>query len=377
MTRSIALCMILVLALFATISVAEEPPESEAQPSDSRARMTEADLVEGWTARPYGVKLSRFMSACDQGEKIGCNEAAWLLNTSGYSSDRPNAEKLVTSKGSCPYEIGFSACVQQGRLAPMQRACESGNAALCRKWGDAIGRVRTEDFAGMLIAYIRACTLGNGPACRTAAGLSEHNPSLPGADETSLTERGCDLGESTECWAIAQWHAKGSHGYERNHDKYKEVMKEVERLDKEGEKRWTQVRAGIQKDALERLGSARISWAATEAEQGPTYCIHHSTSRRGWVQGTIEGGVAKDWEGCKIEEGKRDCEAKRGSAPKTMEQMFDSCTKILNSSPAKFEFGFHARPDGALLSCYTHAEGCSENCGRSLSISKVVLGGCE
>ena len=368
----------LLIGLLATAPLASEPALPEPTASEPSVQPINENLIAGWTARPFGVRVGHFMSACDEGEVIGCNEAAWALETSGYSSDRATAEELLSSRGSCPYErAGFSACIQEARLDPMQRLCGLGNAPICRKWGDTIKRVRPEDYAAALSAYIQACKLGNAPACRSGARLSEFKPSLPGADETWLRERGCELGESSECWSVAQWHAKGTHGYTRDHSKYKEVMKEVERLDREGDKRWTRVRADIQKDALERLSTARTAWNETLTEQGNTYCIQHSTGRSAWVRGTIEKGTPDGWEGCTFKSGKTSCEANRGAAPKTMEQIFDSCEAILNSSPAKFEFGFHARPDGVLLSCYRHAENCSKDCGRSLSVSKVLPGECK
>tara|TARA_Y100001968_G_scaffold130427_1_gene119057 strand:- start:121 stop:1233 length:1113 start_codon:yes stop_codon:yes gene_type:complete len=337
----------------------------------------ERDLIEGWTARPYGLRLNRFLSACEQGEQSGCNEAAWLMETSGYSTERAQAERLLKSRGSCPYERrAFSMCLYAGRMERMQRACTAGNASVCRKWGDTLQLLRPKDFAAALNAFAQACKLGDGAACRSGAVLAQHDPSLPGADETGLRQRGCELGEASECWMVAKWHAEGSHGYERDHGKYKELMVQVERLEQEQKKRWTRVRTEIQKDAFARLETARAAWRETRQQQGPDYCIQHATGRRAWVVGSVADGAVRDWEACRFNDGVTTCQPQGGPAPQTMEQLFDACSSILEASPVKFEFGFHARRDGALLSCYTHAEDCSNDCGEALSVSRAEPGRC-
>jgi len=206
--------------------------------------------------------------------------------------------------------------------------------------------------------------------------MIEYDKTLPREDERLLRERACELGEHTECWMLAQWHARGSHGYTKDHAQYKVLMAESNRLEALAEERWTEVRRAIQQDALNRLKQARNAWATSKEAKGSTYCMSHSTGKKAWVRGTIAGDETNDWQGCRRANGETDCEPGRGPAPAPMEQLFDTCADILQSSPATFEFGFSARSDGALLSCYIHAEGQPE-LGKSVGTSRVYFGECS
>lgn len=334
-----------------------------------------ASVADTWNIRPHGIKLSRFMAACEAGYKTACNEAAWLMQTSLEVTDRDAAKVLLASHGTCDYDLDFSSCVHEGRLEPAQRGCELGQAPLCRLWAKTLQIHLRRDIDVALDAYKRGCELGDGDSCRLGATIIEYDKSLPRDEERQLRERACELGLHTECWMLAQWHARGSHGYKRDHEQYKVLMAESTRLEAVSEARWTEVRRAIQQDGLNRLRQAREQWAATVAAQGSTYCVQHSTAKKTWVLGTIDGDKATDWQGCQLTNGKRDCVAGRGPAPSPMEQLFDACEQVLQAPPEKFEYGFHAHPNGALGGCYIHAEGYPE-LGKSLSTSKVEFGGC-
>ena len=341
-----------------------------------KVRGVHPNLIEAWNVRPHGIKLSAFMEACEDGDKTGCNEAAWLMETSLEVTDRNGAEALLKTNGTCVYERrAFSSCIQEGRVVPTELGCKSGLAPMCRLLGDTLTRLKRV-YLEPLKAFKAACMLNDGVSCRKAAAIVAHQTELPKADERLLRERGCDLGESTECWKLAQWHARGSHGYARDHEQYKVLMAETERLDKVAEQRWTEVRRAIQQDALNRLGQARQTWIATRDAKGRTYCMHHSTGRNQWVEGTIDGDKVVSWKGCQRVDNDNSCETRRGAPPSSMEALFDRCERILNASPATYEFGFRARPDGSLGHCYTHAEG-SEIRGESVSTSRIGWGACE
>ena len=332
--------------------------------------------VEAWSVRPHGIKLRSFMEACDAGYTVACNEAAWLLETSLEVQNRARAESLLASHGTCAYDRrAFSQCVQEGRIVPSKRACELGNAAMCHLWGSSLSRLKRNPLES-LVAFREACTLGHGASCRKGAAIIAYDDALPDADERLLRERGCALGEHTECWKLAKWHASGSHGYERDHGQYKVMMAESDRLEAVSENRWTEVRREIQQDALVRLDEARTLWATTLASNGSVYCMNHSTGRRQWVEGTLNGSTVVGWKGCKRTENGPSCVAGQGPAPQTMEVLFDQCARVLSASPATFEFGFGARPNGALSHCYSHAEG-SEIRGQSVSTSNIHFGACR
>jgi hypothetical protein len=333
-------------------------------------------LSEALSARPHGIKLSGFLEACDAGEKTACNEAAWLMETSTEVTDRARAKSFLHKFGTCEYDrFAFSNCIQEGRVVPAQRACEEGLAGMCRLLGDTLTRLKRQD-SDRLAAYTAGCELGNGVSCRKGGAVVKNNASFPESEERALRERGCDLGESTECWKLAQWHARGSHGYTRDHAQYKVLMAETERLDKVAEQRWTKVREGIQRDALNRLAQARKTWAETRSAMGPVYCVNHSTGRKKWVEGTIDGTQAVDWKACQRTDAEPSCVSGQGPAPSSMEALFDRCEGILKGSPAVFEFGFRARPNGGLSHCYNHAEG-REVRGESVSTTAMRFGACE
>jgi TPR repeat protein len=336
-----------------------------------------ASLVDGWNIRPHGVKLSRFMAACDAGYKTACNEAAWLMETSSQVADRAGSKALLASHGTCDYDrSAFYSCVHEGRLEPSKQACERGQGTMCRLWGKTLQTHLKREIPVALEAYKRGCDLGDGVSCRLAASIYEYDKSLPSEEERPLRERACELGEHTECWMLAQWHARGSHGYTRDHDQYKVLMAESARLEAASEARWTVVRRSIQQDALNRLEQARTRWANTLNTEGPAYCIQHSTPNKSWVIGTIEAGQAIDWRGCQWTNKEKECVSKRGPAPTPMKAMFDACEQVLQASPERFEYGLITRPDGALLSCYVHAEGYPE-LGQSVSTSKADFGTCR
>lgn len=381
MTRA-ALPLVIVMTLCATLIMGGESA-AETMPGVNPA------LVEAWTTRAEGLKLSRFQAACDAGDKLACNEAAWVLEVSSEVQNRGDAKTLLASKGTCEHDRqSFYRCVHEGRLGPAERACKSGNAQMCRLWGKTLKTHLKRDYVVAFDAFSRGCRLGDGEACRGGATMVEQAKPLglqvSAQDERWLREKACELGVASECWMVAQWHARGSHGYARNHAKYEEVMAHYEALQKAEKAQRTKVRAEKQQDALARMKKARKAWAATLKDKGPSYCVQHSTGRaswasnkRSWVRGTIEGDGAKSWTGCVNDHGKQRCEAKKGPAPKPMEQLFSECKKVLELPPSKWEYGFKARPDGALVYCYANEVGCADDCGKNVSTSMVAFGVCE
>ena len=225
-----------------------------------------------------------------------------------------------------------------------------------------------------LDAFKRGCDLGDSRACQKAATIVEFDKSFPDSEERILRERSCALGEHTDCWAVAQWHARGSHGYTRDHAQYKVFMKESARLEGVAAEKWTAMRRGIQEDAVRRLGKARITWKAELLANNSRYCIRHPTGSTGYVEGTIAEGKVEAWQRCPYKKSGGGCEEGKGAPPSTMERVFDDCEKILSGSPAIYDFGFYVKPKGG-VSCYSHAEG-SELRGESQSAT-IRFGSCQ
>jgi hypothetical protein len=139
---------------------------------------------------------------CDAGDQVSCLDLA------------ANARTLAAGRAARGEAPDVDTIV---RL--YSAACESGTAPACAALGDFFsdGKVVPVDLVRAAPLLERACTLGEGEACRRFATLLRASSTQAEADylgrrqrAVALDERGCSLGNGESCFALADVLSQGN-----------------------------------------------------------------------------------------------------------------------------------------------------------------------
>jgi TPR repeat protein len=179
------------------------------------------------------VKL--FQKGCDKGAGAACYSLAQLYDPDSYYSYVQGREALIDRTYAKPYALyekactrydNFDSCYTAGRwlsegkvkgdLASVEkmakRVCDL-SAYSCILWASLKdeGKLVTQDRAGALELYVKACDASNSAACTTAADKYWQGQGVAYSitQALGLWEKACELWDAVSCTRAAQWYWYG------------------------------------------------------------------------------------------------------------------------------------------------------------------------